>query len=154
MYTLIREQALPVPVERVWAFISKPDNLNRITPEKMGFEVLSDLPEIIYPGLLIEYRIRLPLLGLRHWTTEITQIVPGISFVDEQRFGPYKFWHHYHEVEARGGQSIMRDRVSYMLPFGPFGRMVHAGKVREMLEEIFTYREQTLAKIFGQSEGL
>jgi len=149
MYNLIREQALPADKATLWAFISRPENLNKITPDNLGFQIETSLPAEMYNGLLIEYRVKLPILGWQRWVTEIKHIRDGISFVDEMRFGPYAFWYHYHEIEERGGQVVMHDRVSYKMPFGFLGRIVHAILVRGMLEEIFSFREKEMEQLFG-----
>ena len=149
MYTLVREQHLPVSPAEAWRFISRPENLNRITPKDLGFQILSELPEEMYPGLIIQYRIKLPILGWQRWVTEIKHVQNGIRFVDEQRFGPYRFWYHLHELEEQNGEVLMRDRVHYTLPFGFLGRIAHALFVRRMLEQIFSFREAALKEMFG-----
>ncbi|MCA9418937.1 MAG: SRPBCC family protein, partial [Candidatus Omnitrophica bacterium] len=98
MHVLEQQQDLPASVEEVWDFIKTPKNLNAITPDDLDFEFLGDLPDEMYNGLLIRYRIGIPMFGKWNWVTEIKHIREGISFIDEQRFGPYKFWYHYHEV--------------------------------------------------------
>ena len=83
------------------------------------------------------------------WVTEIKCVAEGTSFVDEQRFGPYKFWHHRHEFEPVPGGVMMRDTVHYALPFGPFGALAHWIFVRRKLAWIFSCRKQILTKRFG-----
>lgn len=150
MYTLRSKVVLPAPAAEVWSFIATPLNLNRITPPELAFETLSELPDTMFSGLLIQYRIRLPLLGHRRWITEIKHTNPGRSFVDEQRMGPYAFWYHWHEIEALGPQkTLMKDQVFYRLPFGIVGRLVHRFWVDGMLQEIFRYRQHRLKEIFS-----
>ncbi len=103
----------------------------------------------MYEGLLIEYRISVPLFGKQKWLTEIRHIRPGRSFVDEQRIGPYRLWYHYHEVQpGRRGGSVMTDNVTYIMPFSPAGDLVHRIIVRRQLEQIFDFRKSALEKIF------
>lgn len=83
------------------------------------------------------------------WVTEIKSVEVGHSFIDEQRFGPYRFWHHRHTFEEIHGGILMRDLVHYSLGFGPFGAIAHAIFVRQKLETIFGFREQILAEKFG-----
>lgn len=138
-YQLIRSQRLPLPLERVFPFFAEPRNLARITPPRLGFRIVSDGDLSMAPGLVIEYRVS-PLLLPQRWVSEITLYEPPHRFVDEQRIGPYRKWHHLHEFEAVPGGTEIRDVVTYALPFGPLGTLAHALFVRRQLEGIFAYR--------------
>jgi len=143
-------QRFPASLAEAWGFFSAPRNLQKITPPWLSFEVLSDPPERITPGLLIEYRVR-PLWGVPvRWLTEITHVVEPSLFVDEQRYGPYRLWHHQHRFRAIGGGVEMEDEVHYWLPGGPFGRAGHRLLVRRRLAEIFDYRREAVERIFGR----
>jgi len=148
MYTLVRRQWLAAPAEEVWAFLQNPANLDRITPPDLRFRIVTEVPAIMHDGLIIEYRIAIPLLGTHAWITEIKHVRPGRSFVDEQRLGPYRFWHHYHEIEPECGGVRMLDRVCYLPPFGPLGRLLHLLYIRKILERIFDYRSRQLQRLF------
>ncbi|MCB0278995.1 MAG: SRPBCC family protein [Calditrichaeota bacterium] len=149
MYHLKQKQSLPISIDDAWEFISNPANLNRITPDDLHFHILSELPETVYSGLLIEYEIQIPVLGKQLWVTEIKHIREKQSFVDEQRFGPYKFWYHYHQIEASENGVDMIDEVSYSLPFGLLGNIAHAVYVKRKLEHIFEFRKQKLNNLFS-----
>ncbi len=143
MYLIDRTQDLPISLEEAWAFFSSPHNLAKITPKNLGFTVLGELPETMYEGLFIHYKVS-PLAGIpMKWTTEITHIRPMEYFVDEQRVGPYSIWHHEHFFESIPGGVRMRDRVHYQVPLGFLGRLVHPIIVRPRLEEIFSFRCQS-----------
>jgi len=144
MYSLHQEQYLNAPIEELWQFISHPANLNKITPPELDFTIVSDVPEVMRDGLLIQYDVKLPLLGHSEWVTEIKHIVPGKEFVDEQRIGPYNFWYHHHKLEETEKGTKMTDHVSYQPPFGPIGKVVNTLLIRSKLEEIFGYRKQVL----------
>ena len=151
MYQLERELVLNSPTQDVWGFLANPVNLNELTPPDLQFEILSKLPERMYNGLTIHYAIGIPLFGRHRWLTEIKHIEEGCSFVDEQRRGPYRFWYHYHAVKPMAERRTkMIDRVTYQLPFGVLGRLVHAVLVEKMLVDIFNYRNQRLIEIFGR----
>ena len=153
LYRLTREQVLPISIAEAWTFFSNPRNLADITPPKLGLRVTSDLPERIHAGMVISYRLY-PLMGVKlGWVTEITHVDEPHIFVDEQRFGPYRFWHHLHQFEAVDGGVLVRDIVNYALPFGPLGRLVHSPVVRRNLENIFAYRAKVLVDRFGSAEG-
>ena len=149
-YQLVKEQLIPASITEVWEFISSPENLREITPEYMGFDITSkNLPDKMYPGMIISYRVK-PLPGIpMTWVTEITQVREKEFFIDEQRFGPYRFWHHKHFFRPVDGGVEMTDTVHYALPFDPFSRIM-LPVVWKRLEEIFTYREIMIEKIFGQ----
>lgn len=150
MHILEREMLLNETADKVWNFMATPLNLNELTPPDLDFKIISDLPETMSNGLLITYEIRIPVFGPHRWLTEIKHIQDGVSFVDEQRIGPYKFWYHQHIIEPVGETTTrMIDRVTYQLPFGIFGEFVHHFWVSKMLEEIFAYRTTRLNEIFG-----
>ena len=98
IHNLERSLTLPTDLDNAWEFISTPKNLDAITPDDMSFSILTDVPEVMYEGLLIEYRVGIPVIGSQCWLTEIKHIKDRHSFVDEQRIGPYSLWYHYHEI--------------------------------------------------------
>jgi ligand-binding SRPBCC domain-containing protein len=149
MYVLEEEQVIDTNLLKAWDFIRDPQNLNRITPEEMQFEIQQDLPPEMYEGLLIKYRVRIPFFGKQTWVSELKHIQHKRSFVDEQRIGPYKFWYHYHEIVEVDEGVKFTDRVSYQLPFGPLGKLVHHFLVKRLLQQIFTYRREALEEIFS-----
>lgn len=87
-----------------------------------------------------------------HWVTEITHVKEGVYFVDEQRFGPYAFWHHQHHLLDAPGGMLMRDIEHYKVPLGPLGRLANRLFVHRQLQQIFNYRASTLEKIFDSKK--
>lgn len=150
-YQLHKTQKIPATLDAVWDFISSPTNLKEITPVHMGFEVTSNgAATRMYPGMIITYRVR-PLLGIPlTWMTEITHVRDREYFVDEQRIGPYKLWHHQHKIEAITGGVLMDDIVTYQPPFGPIGAIVNTLVIEKQLRQIFEYRTNALEKRFGK----
>lgn len=141
-------QLIAAPLEAAWAFFTDPRNLAAITPPDMGFEITSPVADRVYPGMIISYRVR-PLLRVPvEWVTEITQVVERERFVDEQRIGPYRLWHHEHGFRAIGDMTEVHDLVSYALPFGPLGNLGYP-LVRARVEHIFEYRAEVLHRRFG-----
>lgn len=150
MHFLEREIVLNTGLENLWQFMATPANLNKLTPPELHFQIVSDLPDRMYNGLMIQYTIKIPLFGRWNWLTEIKHIREGVYFVDEQRLGPYRLWHHQHLLEpVDENQTRMIDRVSYCLPFGIVGKLVHELWVKKMLQNIFAYRADRLAEIFA-----
>jgi ligand-binding SRPBCC domain-containing protein len=145
---LERLQTLPGTLDEVWDFFGSPENLAAITPPWLGFRVTSPPQGEMYAGMIITYTVS-PLLGLRlSWATEITQCRKPGFFVDEQRLGPYRFWHHQHSFRQVAGGVEMRDLVHYCLPFGPLGGLA-SGLVRQRLEAIFDFRREAITRLFG-----
>jgi len=123
-YHINFKQNLPISLAEAWDFFSSPLNLSKITPQDMTFKVTSDLNENtkMYPGMIITYKVS-PLFGINlNWMTEITQVMPEKYFIDEQRFGPFKFWHHQHHFKSIPGGVEMTDILTYGLPFGIIGQ--------------------------------
>lgn len=148
LYHLRTQQNLPITLQAAWDFFSSPNNLAEITPAWLNFKVTSTLPEKMYEGMIVTYQVR-PFGGFAlNWVTEITHLNAPHFFVDEQRFGPYRFWHHQHRFREVNGGVEMTDIVHYALPFGPFGRMAHYFSVRARLEEIFDFRRASLEQMF------
>ncbi len=148
-YQFKRQQFVHLPKNQLWDFISNPANLKTITPDYMGFNIVSeDLPEKMYPGMIIEYKVS-PVLGIpTTWVTEITQVKEGQYFVDEQRVGPYKIWHHQHFLEEAEGGTLMHDIISYAPPFGILGNIANSLMIKNKLREIFDYRTKVLMELF------
>ncbi len=150
IYRIIQEQPVNASLAEVWRFFSRADNLQKITPEDMRFRVTSgELPEEIYPGQIITYKVS-PLLGIPlFWMTEITHVVPQKLFVDEQRRGPYRMWHHEHHFsEAPGGGMLMKDIVHYELPLGFLGGIANSLFVKRQLADIFEFRKRRVSELF------
>jgi ligand-binding SRPBCC domain-containing protein len=151
LFQLYKEQKIPASLEEVWEFISSPKNLKKITPDYMGFDVTTkDLPDKMYPGMIISYIVK-PLFGIKTtWVTEITHVKENEFFVDEQRVGPYSIWHHQHKIEAIEGGTLMSDIVSYKPPLGFLGNIANSLIIEKKIDEIFDYREKALIELFGE----
>jgi ligand-binding SRPBCC domain-containing protein len=150
-YQLKQTQKIKGTIDEVWDFIASPANLKKITPDYMGFDITSeDLPEKMYPGMIICYKVS-PLLGIKmNWLTEITQVDEKIFFIDEQRIGPYKIWHHQHRIEPIEDGVLMTDIVTYQPPMGVLGSLANTLVIKNKLNEIFDYRKNVLNEIFGE----
>ncbi len=148
MYQLKTKQFVKTDMATCWDFFSDPKNLSKITPQSMGFIVRTELPDKMYEGLMIEYTVR-PMLGIpMNWITEIKTVKNHSFFVDEQRKGPYRIWHHEHHFKEVDGGVEMTDIVSYELPLGFLGRLMHPILVKNKLKEIFDYRRQKVDELF------
>ena len=152
IYQLSAKIKLPISVNEAWDFLSNPDNLKIITPDYMGFNIISTGGGEMFPGQIISYKVS-PLLGLKlNWVTEITYVDDKVYFVDEQRVGPYALWHHKHFVKEINGGTEMIDIVHYQLPFPLLANRFHGLLVKPKLKEIFNYRTNKLIELFGKYE--
>lgn len=151
MHKLERVQRLQIDLKTAWDFFSSPKNLSKIAPSYMGFNITSELKsEKMYPGLIITYIVK-PMLGIPlTWVTEITEISEGKYFIDEQRVGPYRIWHHEHHFKEIEGGVEMRDLLYYRLPFGFAGKIINTLFVGKKVNAIFDYRTKVLREMFGE----
>ena len=154
VHTLKTTQLLKSDIDTVWDFMSSPKNLALITPTYMGFTILSDKEDIkkMYPGQIIHYYVT-PIIGIKmNWVTEITHVVHHNYFVDEQRFGPYAFWHHKHFIKEVPGGIEMTDILHYKVPFGFIGKIVNSLFISRKIKEIFDYRFNKLEELFNHGK--
>lgn len=149
LYKLETKQVINTSLEECWSFFSSPKNLKEITPDYMGFEIIDGAEDQMYAGQIIQYFVK-PVLGIpMRWVTEITQVKDHEFFIDEQRFGPYKLWHHKHFFKEVAGGVEMRDIVHYGLPFGILGRLANTIFIKKQLKTIFDYRYKTVEELFN-----
>ena len=152
VYSLKKVQVLPTTIEKAWDFFSSPENLKTITPPNLGFKILSEkFGTTMYAGQLIEYTVK-PIWGIPcYWMTEITQVEHMKYFIDEQRYGPYSFWHHQHHFKLVDGGVEMTDIIHYKIPFWFLGDIANTLFVKNQLRKIFDYREEVNNKVFGSN---
>lgn len=152
VYVIQRVQRLALGLREAWEFFASPGNLSRLTPGELQLRFEGQQPSTVYAGLMLRYRVRI-LPGIRvQWLGEITHVEPPRRFVDEQRLGPYRLWHHEHELREIPGGTEVRDVVHYVLPWGWVGRLAHWLLVRRQLQQLFDYRAAVLAELFGTPE--
>ncbi|CAI8324202.1 MAG: Uncharacterised protein [Flavobacteriaceae bacterium] len=150
IYRFKKSQLLPITINEAWDFLSDPNNLKKITPDYMGFNILEKEDTKMYAGQIIQYIVT-PILGIpTKWVTEITHVKDKSYFVDEQRFGPYSLWHHKHFIKKVDGGIEMLDIIDYKIPLGFIGRLANPILVKPKLNEIFNYRKKKLVELFGE----
>ena len=144
-------QTIPISIDKAWDFFSSPSNLQAITPSDIKFRIISTHHGIkMYPGQLIEYKIK-PLLNIpMYWMTEITHVQEAVFFIDEQRYGPFSLWHHQHHFKLVNGAVEMTDIVHYKIPGWFLGDIVDALYVKKKLKKMFDYRFKKIEEIFGK----
>ena len=149
VYQLEKEQLITADISEVWDFISSPENLKYITPPSLGFEILNkNIPEKMYPGMIISYKVS-PMLGIKlKWVTEITHVKENEYFVDEQRIGPYSMWHHQHKISPVKDGVLMTDIITYKPPLGFCGAFLNRLFIKKQLDEIFSFRKSAIERRF------
>lgn len=150
-YRLVSEMFIPAPLEEVFAFFSRAENLESITPPLLHFQFLAPPPQTMQAGRIIKYHLRIHGVPIR-WVTEISAWEPPYRFADRQLRGPYRTWNHEHRFEARGEGTQMTDIVHYELPLGFMGRLAHVLFVEQDVRNIFRYRKDQIGVIFGQKQ--
>lgn len=153
MHKLYFSQKLPVDWDQAWDFFSSPANLEKITPPTLALKITDHHEnKPMYAGQILTYTVS-PLWNINlEWVTEITAVEKPHYFIDEQRFGPYVFWHHEHRFTPIHEGTLIEDLIYYKLPLGIIGRALNHLKVKKDLDQIFSYRSQVLSKMF-QTEG-
>ena len=151
LYSLHTEQFLPITLDDAWHFFSTPQNLQKLTPSDLDFKITSPKLGSIYQGQVITYNIKIFPLIPSKWVTEITSVSDNAFFIDEQRFGPYKLWHHQHHFKAVEGGVVMTDIVHFKLPFSLLAPLAYKLYVKKKLREIFTYRQEVLHTLVEQN---
>jgi ligand-binding SRPBCC domain-containing protein len=150
VYSLKTVQRIPASKKDIWNFFSDPKNLKDITPEQLGFKVISKHHgDSMYAGQIIEYTVK-PILNIPlYWMTEITQVENEKYFIDEQRYGPYGLWHHQHHFKLIEGGVEMTDIVHYKIPFWFLGDIANTIFVKNQLRKIFIHRFVAVMEKFG-----
>jgi ligand-binding SRPBCC domain-containing protein len=140
-----------ISIEEAWDFFSSPKNLKVITPPHMGFDIISEMhSEKMYAGQIIRYKVK-PFAGIpMSWTSEISQVNKPHFFIDEQRQGPYKMWHHQHHFEEKESGVLMTDIIHYWPPMGLLGNIANAILIKKQLKDIFDYRKIKIEELFHQ----
>lgn len=148
MKQLLFTQFLPITLDEAWTFFANPANLNLITPDKMHFKTIGEVPDKMHDGLLIRYKIK-PMMNIpMNWVTKIISVKEKESFADMQLKGPYKLWLHEHHFKAVPGGVMMTDDLKYDIGIGPLGWIAGKLWVDRQVNEIFRYRENKLKELF------
>ena len=155
LHILTTKQVLPCQINEAWEFLSRPDNLKKITPEYMGFDITSGYSEgdKMYSGMIITYKVKPVPFITTTWVTEITHEHAPYFFVDEQRFGPYVLWHHKHILKEVDNGVEMTDIIHYKIPMGFIGDLLNNLFIKKQLLKIFSYRFEKLNKLIGTIAG-
>jgi ligand-binding SRPBCC domain-containing protein len=155
------EQWIPFPLERVFAFFSNHENLPRIMPaasatKLVALNLLGAGGKAAGVGSTIVTSFRVfPFLPIRaHWTARITEFEKNHYFADVQDKGPFKTWHHRHELREETmvgvAGTLVRDVIDYEVGFGFVGGVVNALFVRRQMRSTFAERQKVLPKLLSE----
>ena len=147
IYTFYKEQFVPSDLDTVFEFFSRPENLEKITPSSMGFNIITPTPIDMKEGAIIDYTVKIMGVPMR-WRTMITSYKKNEYFVDEQLKGPYSYWHHKHTFKEVEGGVLIIDEITYALPIQAFRLIVHPVLIKPQLNQIFNFRFQTIKDKF------
>ena len=147
IYTFYKEQFVPSDLNTVFEFFSRPENLEKITPSSMGFNIITPTPIDMKEGAIIDYTVKIIGVPMR-WRTMITSYKKNQYFVDEQLKGPYSYWHHKHTFKEVEGGVLIIDEITYALPIQAFRLIVHPVLIKPQLNQIFNFRFQTIKDKF------
>ncbi|MDX1661178.1 MAG: SRPBCC family protein [Gemmatimonadota bacterium] len=147
-YRLDASIRLHAPLDEVFDFFSRAENLQILTPPWLDFRVETPTPLEMGEDARIDYRLKVRGIPIR-WRSRIVAWDPPRRFADLQETGPYRLWHHVHEFEPVDDGTLCRDRVTYAVPGGA---IVHRLFVRRDVRTIFDYRHRALAGRFGSPD--
>ena len=142
------ETVVKRPIEEVFQFFSKAENLDLLTPPELQFKILTPMPIAMQQGTHIDYKLKLNGISFS-WKTEISEWNPPYSFVDKQLKGPYRIWIHEHSFIQEGAVTRMIDRVEYLAPGWLLEPLINRWFVAERVNKIFAFREQRLQTLFA-----
>ena len=149
IYQLYRRQQLRLTIQEAWEFFSSPHNLNDITPEFFHVTITSNVPEKIYAGLMISYRMKAVFGIPMAWLSEVSQCDEPRGFVYEQRIGPFKFWSPEVCLTEQQNGILLEDIMFYAMPLGWLGRLINSVLIAGKLERIFEIRRDYLQSKWG-----
>ena len=148
IFNFKKELYVERPLEEVFNFFSRAENLQKVTPPQLQFHILTPLPIEMKTGTIIDYQLKVYHLPFS-WRTEITEWDPPHKFTDIQVRGPYRKWIHQHFFEKSGDGTMMKDLLQYAIPGGIFATWINSLLVRKDIESIFRFREKRFREIFN-----
>jgi ligand-binding SRPBCC domain-containing protein len=150
-YILERRVWLPRPRPEVFEFFADPRNLERLHPAWARPRWLTPPPARLAAGVVLDFRAA----GLPgRWRVIVREFDAPFRFVDAQLRGPFARWEHRHRftdgAEGEGGTWV-EDRVTYRMPLGPLGRLIHAAGAGAQVRRLFDHRDRRLRDLLGRA---
>jgi uncharacterized protein (TIGR01777 family) len=148
MDSVARRSPMPVPLETLWAWHTRPGALERLIPPWDPVRVVARTGEPndgLRNGTRVTLAVPFGPVRLR-WVSEHRDVDPPHGFADEQVAGPFARWLHVHAMEADGpAASVLDDRIEFAGPAGVVGRALARRAVAARLPALLRYRHETLA---------
>ncbi len=141
------ELVVPRPLPEVFDFFLDAHNLTRVSPPELHLRVVQAPPRLQL-GSVVEARGRRWGVPQRI-VSEVTALEPNVSFVDEQRHGPFGKFVHTHRFAAVPGGTRISDVIEYEPPGGVLGLVLTAERIANDLRWIYGYRRQRLQELLG-----
>ncbi len=154
IYQLYRRQHLNMNLIQAWDFFSSPHNLNAITPDFFHVTMTSNVPEKIYAGLMVSYRMKAVFGIPMDWLSEVSHCDEPHYFVYQQSIGPFKFWSHEVRLTEESNGIMLEDIMFYAMPFGWLGSLFHRVLIADRLKQIFDTRRDYLQSRFGEIKSV
>lgn len=163
------EQWVAFPLEQVFLFFANPENLVRIMPSSTGARI-EELCLVAPTGVSLDLQATSKLAGVgseivasvrvfpslpfrANWIAQITEFEWNHHFADIQKKGPFKRFHHRHEMaaEIRNGiaGTIVRDTIEYEVGLGWLGAAADTLLVSRELHRTFRYRQRRLEELLA-----
>jgi uncharacterized protein len=140
-------QFVPKPLEEVFSFFSKAENLEAITPPWLNFHIVNQSTPQMKKGTLINYKLKIHGVPVQ-WKSRIDSWVPNQEFSDTQVRGPYAKWEHTHRFQPVTGGTLIRDRVLFRLPAATLSQPLMGKFIRNDIQKIFDFRRSKIKEIF------
>ena len=151
LYTFYSKQTVNSNIQNVWDFFSKTKNIEKIMPKKLKFKNTSGRSSKFYEGKIVGFKFILFKFIPVNIQSEIKKISHNRYFIDNQIYGPYKFWHHEHHFHQNDNQTVtIIDKVKYKLYLYPFSKIIYHLIIKKQLKEMFSYRNLKINQIFSQ----
>ncbi len=137
---------LNAPLERVFDFAIRPENIARISPPVLGLRFVNP-PEEYTLGSKFEFKVQAwGTVQTSHF--EIVEFDRPNVFVEIQLKGPMKSWRHEHRFASNAdGQTVVSNRIEFAPPGGLVGMLVTESKILDSMDDGFYHRHQQLKKL-------
>lgn len=152
-YTLIYETSLPCNVETLFNFHADTHNLPLITPKDTEVDIVK-IETPLKKGNQAILKIKKGFLSFV-WELTFEEVLYPHLIIDVATRSPFKmFRHEHHFIAIDEKHSILRDKITFSLPFWPLSVLAVPFVKRDM-NQMFAYRHtQTKAYLSNNTNPL
>lgn len=149
-YQFVAATSVPTTPEALFLFHENPQNISRIAPPSLKVRSVECASEAVEGG---EFRIHANQFGMPiNWVGRWDCVVKPSLLVDVAVSSPFKLWRHSHSFEVDGNETVMSDKVEYLLGGGVAGRMVSAWILPLVFRKMFLERHKATRRWFGERQ--